>query len=102
MIAPTEAFPLAWPINRPRSTWAQESRFKTTLGVAIREVQNEVARLGGSNLIISSNLPTRQDGMPYANARQPQDRGVDANLRVITRSENSRKCNRFDSEIAWP
>lgn len=71
-----EAFPLTWPPGRPRTKWPDQSRFRTTLGVAIREVQNEVGRLGGSNLIISSNLPLRRDGMPYANASQPADRGV--------------------------
>lgn len=71
-----EAYPLTWPAGRPRAKWAQESRFKTTLGVAIREVQNEVSRLGGGSLIISSNLPLRRDGIPYANASQPADRGV--------------------------
>jgi hypothetical protein len=76
MTAPLEAYPLTWPVNRPRTKWREPSRFRTTLGVAIKEVQAEVERLGGSNLIISSNLPLRRDGMPYANASQPDDRGV--------------------------
>jgi hypothetical protein len=76
MTAPLEAFPLTWPVNRPRTQWTHTSRFRTTLGAAIKEVQAEVERLGGSRLIISSNLPVRRDGMPYANASQPADRGV--------------------------
>ncbi|MDB6104104.1 MAG: DnaJ domain protein [Gammaproteobacteria bacterium] len=76
MTAPLEAFPLTWPVNRPRTQWTQTSRFRTTLGAAIKEVQAEVERLGGSSLIISSNLPLRRDGMPYANSAQPGDRGV--------------------------
>jgi hypothetical protein len=44
--------------------------------MAIKEVQAEVYRLGGVGLIISSNLPLRRDGVPYANASQPTDRGV--------------------------
>jgi hypothetical protein len=36
----------------------------------------EVDRLGGTELVISSNLPTKRDGMPYASQSQPTDRGV--------------------------
>lgn len=71
-----EAYPLTWPANRLRTIWTESSRFSTTLGKAIKEVQNEVGRLGGVRLIISSCLPLRRDGMPYANASQPADRGV--------------------------
>jgi hypothetical protein len=74
--APIEAYPLTWPMGRQRTRWPEGARFRTTLGAAIREVQAEVSRLGGTGLIISSNLPLRRDGMPYANASQPQDRGV--------------------------
>lgn len=76
MEAPTEAYPLTWPIGRPRACSPEQSRFNTSLGKAIRAVQNEVGRLGGRHLIISSNLPLRRDGMPYANYSQPADRGV--------------------------
>ena len=71
-----EAYPLTWPVGKKRQQWPEGSRFRTTLGAAIREVQNEVSRLGGRDLIISSNLPLRRDGIPYANASQPNDRGV--------------------------
>lgn len=76
MTSPIEAYPLTWPPGRPRQHQPQTARFSTLLGAAIRDVQNEVARLGGSNLVISSNLPLRLDGMPYAKAAQPSDRGV--------------------------
>jgi hypothetical protein len=71
-----EAFPLTYPPGKVRCKWPESSRFRTTLGKAIKEVQLEVERLGGGNLVISSNLPLRRDGMPYANASQPQDKGV--------------------------
>jgi hypothetical protein len=32
--------------------------------------------LGGASLVVSSNLPTKLNGMPYANSRQPDDCGV--------------------------
>lgn len=73
---PTEAYPLQWPAGKARAKWPEQSRFRVALGAAIREVQNEVRLLGGSMLVISSNLPLRRDGMPYANSSQPNDRGV--------------------------
>lgn len=73
---PTEAYPLQWPIGRPRKSWPERSNFDVSLGKAIRDVQDEVRRLGGDRLVISSNLPLRRDGIPYANASQPTDRGV--------------------------
>jgi len=73
---PIEAYPLTWPPGKARQRYPEEARFRCTLGVAIREVQAEVSRLGGRDLIISSNLPLRRDGVPYANASQPSDRGV--------------------------
>ncbi|MDE2105828.1 MAG: J domain-containing protein [Patescibacteria group bacterium] len=71
-----EAYPLTWPVGKPRKSWPESSRFRVTLGKAIKEVQAEVSRLGGSQLVISSNLPLRRDGVPYANASQPKDKGV--------------------------
>ncbi len=73
---PTEAYPLQWPVTRPRTKWPERSNFDVTLGKAIKDVQEEVRRLGGTGLVISSNLPLRRDGIPYANASQPADRGV--------------------------
>jgi hypothetical protein len=71
-----EAYPLTWPRHRPRCRWPEHSNFDVSLGKSIKDVQREVNLLGGTGLIISSNLPLRRDGMPYANASQPMDRGV--------------------------
>ena len=71
-----EAYPLQWPLGKPRSKYGQRSRFDTTLGKAIRAVQDQVRQLGGSMLIISSNLSLKLDGIPYANQREPDDAGV--------------------------
>lgn len=70
------AYPLTWPIGKPRTKWCQRSQFRTTLGKAIEAVRHEVRLLGGRELIISSNLQLRLDGIPYASQRQPEDAGV--------------------------
>ena len=71
-----EAYPLTWPPGRARMRSTQEPNFRTALGKAIQGVRSEVDSLGGRQLIISSNLPLRRDGIPYASASQPLDRGV--------------------------
>lgn len=76
MSAAIEAYPLCWPIGRKRASWREKARFAISLGKARDAVIHEVKLLGGGSLVISSNLMLRQDGLPYANQRQPDDAGV--------------------------
>lgn len=71
-----EAYPLAWPAGRPRIAYPAGSRFETTHVRACAHVLAEIRRLGGTNPIISTNIPLRNDGIPRANYRMPNDRGV--------------------------
>lgn len=71
-----EAFPLAWPMGRPRVRRTESGRFKTALGAAINNVRYQVELLGGQRLVISSNLPLRRDGLPMARAGSIGDVGV--------------------------
>lgn len=66
-----DVYPLAWPEGWPRTKQPQSSRFQTTLAQAIKNVEGEVARLGGKGLILSSNMA----GLSRA---QPKDKGVAA------------------------
>jgi hypothetical protein len=68
-MTPVEAYPLAWPPGRPRARTRDNSRFNVTPVKAFQEIQEEVERLGGTALIISTNVPLRRDGMMMANAR---------------------------------
>lgn len=76
----TEAYPLCWPLgwHRTSATQRREAQFKTTLHRAARGVAEEVARLGGKHLVISSNVPVRRDGLPYSDwdRRRIDDPGV--------------------------
>jgi hypothetical protein len=58
----TEAYPLQWPKGQQKSLYQDGSRFKTTLNAAIRFVQDEIARLGGKDIVISSNRRVNLDG----------------------------------------
>ena len=73
-----EAFPLQWPAGRQGTPGhkRRRSQFDTTPCQARDSLIAEVRRLGGRNLIISSNVPLRQDGLPKANHKSPEDPGV--------------------------
>jgi hypothetical protein len=97
-----EAFPLQWPAGRKRTEhWRREAaRFDTTLGRARDNVVREVELLTGgrlgpeSNLVLSTNLELRRDGLPYANQRQPEDTGV-AIYFTYKKREMSFACDRW-------
>lgn len=71
-----DAYPLNWPEAWPRTGEREGSRFLVTLWEATQGVIAELERLGASNVIISSNLRMRRDGLPYADQREPEDSGV--------------------------
>lgn len=71
-----EAFPLHWPEGWPRTKSPQRSRFDVTLADARDELFAEIARMGGSYPVLSTNLELRQDGLPRASQRDPADAGV--------------------------
>ena len=59
-----EAYPLHWPQGYPATAPSQrkKSRFTTTLGAARDLVKTEVKRIHGTNPIISTNIPLKNDG----------------------------------------
>lgn len=70
------AYPLAWPAGWPRTPYHKREtshRFGgsihgLTFDRARRQLQDELGRLGARNVVISTNVPLRQDGNPYAGA----------------------------------
>lgn len=72
-----EAYPLHWPTGWPRTRSPARSRFEVTSFAVVRDnLFREIKLLGGTHIVLSTNVPLRQDGIPYANMRQPSDRGV--------------------------
>lgn len=71
-----EAYPLAWPHGWPRSGERQRSRFDGTFAKIRDELWAEISRLGGNYPVLSTNLPLKRDGMPYAGQKEPSDPGV--------------------------
>lgn len=77
-----EAYPLQWPAGRKRTdSWRRENaKFDVTFTRARDNIVAEIGRLAGRypdpQLVISTNIALRRDGLPLANQRQPDDPGV--------------------------
>jgi hypothetical protein len=91
-------FPLSWPQGRPRTPAHQRARSKFHVqtrrtashnpnysyveraGVSLTAARDflfaELARLGARAVILSTNLELRNDGLPRAGQRQPDDPGA--------------------------
>lgn len=69
-------YPLCWPANWKRTNSRTYSRFRVTEGRALWHLEHEVEMLGGTNLIVSTNLQLRRDGLPYVSQKRVLDPGV--------------------------
>lgn len=107
-----ERYPLHWPTGWKRTQDRQRAKFgkvttdasgykyNANLGVAdgIARVAGEMRRLGvrDGDWLISSNVPVRLDGLPYANTAQPADPGVAVYFRVgAKRDPRVLACDRW-------
>lgn len=90
-----QAFPLQWPAGWPRTDHPERSRFDTPMGVARDALLSELRLMGAKDIVVSTNLPIRHDGQPYASAKAPDDSGV-----VVYFTRNNRQqcipCDRWD------
>ena len=88
-----QAYPLQWPNGKSRQLKVLQKRARfskksfvngsnysrqvdISLTDAIKRVIEEVERIGGRGLVISSNLEVRLDGLPRSGQRKPDDCGV--------------------------
>lgn len=96
-----EAFPLEWPAGRPRTDrWRRErGKFDVTFARARDNIVAEVGRLAGRlpdpQIVISTNIALRRDGLPLANQRQPDDPGV-AVYFLYKKRQMSFACDRWE------
>lgn len=59
----TATSPLIWPAHLPRTARRSPARFTTTGPQAYKQLVDEVRRMGGRNLIVSTNLPVTRGGL---------------------------------------
>ncbi len=75
-----ESYPLHWPAHYPRCMVKIHSPFdrNLTFDRSRKELKAEVRRMGGLDIILSTNLPLRLDGEPRADAyrREMDDPGA--------------------------
>jgi hypothetical protein len=69
-------YPLAWPAGWPRANYRRSAPYKVDFDKAVRDLGDEIERLGGKLPIMSTNLELRIDGQPKQNARYVSDPGV--------------------------
>jgi hypothetical protein len=100
----TQAYPLQWPMSRPRTKsptraafgkTVRTSRESLTVADALGRLQGEIDRLGARNYVISSNVQLRLDGLPRSGQPEPTDRGV-ALYFTLSGKPHCLPCDRYD------
>lgn len=74
-----ESYPLYWPEGWKRTDRyrrKENSQFSKGFAAYRDELFTEIRRLGGKKVVLSTSVPLRNDGLPYANFREPEDPGV--------------------------
>jgi hypothetical protein len=96
-----EAYPLQWPAGRARTErWRRErAKFDVTFARARDNIVQEIGRLAGRypdpQVVISTNIALRRDGLPLAGQRQPDDPGV-AVYFTYKKRQMSFACDRWE------
>lgn len=84
------AYPLSWPLQVPRKAKPSRARFSQdgkplSIASARRRLLEEIDkitkngqpyRVDPDKVVISTNVRTRNDGLPYSNVREPEDSAV--------------------------
>ncbi|MDH5257002.1 MAG: J domain-containing protein [Gammaproteobacteria bacterium] len=71
-------YPLCWPDGWPRTPQhkVMHSAFRVSQESAQNNLLKELKSLGAKQVYLSTNIRLRQDGLPYASQRPPEDKGV--------------------------
>lgn len=76
-----EKYPLQWPLGYPRKMYPSRSRFGNKTFAKCRDeifkqLEMMLSYSEKKTIVLSTNIPLRNDGLPYANTKQPLDKGV--------------------------
>jgi|CXWL01.1.fsa_nt_gi hypothetical protein len=95
-----EAYPLCWPAGYQRTQYRRRSLFKQSMEKAQKFLREEIERLGAGELIVSTNIPVRNDGGLYVDymRRKIDDPGV-AIYFVRKKKEIALCCDEY--ETVW-
>lgn len=92
----TEAYPLQWPANWPRTPKPTRARFDTSLAGARDGLLYELRLMNATNIVINSNMELRRDGLPYAKQSNLDDTGV-AVYFTLYGDQRCIPCDRWDT-----
>jgi hypothetical protein len=95
----SSAYPLSWPVGGQRAKRREAGRFRVSFGVARDSLLTELNALGAKDVILSTNVPLRHDGIPYAGLREPDDPGVAVYFTLGKRS-HAMTCDRWKTVAA--
>jgi hypothetical protein len=92
------AYPLQWPTGWPRTASLDRriGMFKMPAGKTRYLLSRELELLGAQDVVVSSNIMVRADGMPYARQPQVDDPGVVLYF-MLDGAEVSIPCDRWSS-----
>lgn len=76
-----EKYPLQWPLGFPRTKYPKYSRFKgTSFGrardIVFKELKLMLNYKERETIVMSTNIPLKSNGDPYATYKEPEDKGV--------------------------
>lgn len=90
------SYPLDWPMGWARTKFRRAASFgDTNVYREAQKLRREMELLKAREVVISSNLMLRGDGIPYANQRHPSDPGV-AVWFTLAGKEHVLACDRWD------
>lgn len=73
----------------------QSARFDTGLSISADSIHHQLERMKGRNIVITSDLPVKRDGLPYSTASEPADPGVAVYWVDKTGTERVMACDRW-------
>jgi hypothetical protein len=78
-ILDADAHPLYWPEQWPRTPPSERertTRYKVTFADARDRLVHSLKLLGATEIVLSTNIPMRKDGLPRMDIAEPNDAGV--------------------------
>jgi hypothetical protein len=83
MTSISAAYPLQWPDGWPRTDPRERNRGhrfggqeELTINRTVKQLVHELRLLGATDVIVSSNIPTKSSGLPYSQSRLIDDPGI--------------------------
>ncbi len=92
---PYQSYPLSWPVSWARTNYRRGSDFgRHSIAECVDEITRQLKLLGATDIVISTNLRVRQDGLPYSNQAQPGDTGVAVYFK-LRKADRVLACDRW-------